>query len=79
MSAAKGSRQESYQPAADAEAPPASSVGWWCVEEHEEAVAELFERSLDEVASGWATMCAFALSRADETRVLMARLQPEYR
>jgi hypothetical protein len=39
----------------------------------------VFERSLDEVASGWATMCAFALSRADEARELMARLQPEDR
>jgi hypothetical protein len=54
-------------------------MGHWCVQKQEEAVGTLFERSLDEAASGWATMCAFALSRADEARELMPRVQLEHR
>jgi hypothetical protein len=50
-------------------------IGYWCIEEHEEAAATSFERSLDEVASSWATICAFALSRADEARKLMPKVQ----
>jgi hypothetical protein len=53
-------------------------IGDWCIEKNEEAAATSFERSLDEAASGWATMCAYALSRADEARELSARLQPEH-
>lgn len=56
-----------------------SWIGMWCIEEKEEVVATSFKRSLDEAASGWATMCAFALSRAEEARELMAKLQPEHR
>jgi hypothetical protein len=56
-----------------------SGIGHWCIEKNEEAVATMFERSLDEAASGWATMCAFALSRADVARELMAKLQPAHR
>jgi hypothetical protein len=52
-------------------------MDYWCIEKYEEAVGTLLERSLDEAASGWATMCAFALSRADEARELMPKLQPE--
>jgi hypothetical protein len=54
-------------------------LGNWCVEENEETAVKAFGRSLDEVASNWATMCAFALSRADEARELMGRVEPQHR
>jgi hypothetical protein len=53
-------------------------TAFWCTEERQAAVFGLFGRSLDEAASGWANMCEFSLSRADEARKLMAELLPDH-
>jgi hypothetical protein len=53
-----------------------TSTASWCTEERQAAVFGLFDRSLEEVASGWAEICEFSLSRADEARKLMNMRSP---
>ena len=43
-----------------------SAIAAFTVDEARESVARLLGRTGDELASGWATLGAFALSRADE-------------
>lgn len=52
--------------------PTATTV--WMADDTGARVWQQFGRSREAVAAGWATLCAFALDRADEARQLMDRL-----
>lgn len=51
-----------------------AAAAFWCTDVMAPRAIQQFGRPLDDLATGWATLCEFSLARADEARQLMASL-----